>query len=159
MHAIALVIVASLVTPPSSATLEGHVYFDGMPLPGVTVRAASPCLGRPRLTVTAIDGTYAFDDVPSQCRYTVAADLVGLRMTAKPQPRTLRPDDDVVIDIDMEAAPQRGPFGRADECFSWRCAPPDEPAAFWAPGQHRLAMPRGLGGSELAPAVVDGRLP
>src|SRR4051794_19073060 len=63
----------------TTGTLSGHVIdSQGLPLPGVTVNAASPNLQGVRTVVTSANGDYIFSALPSGT-YTVTYELTGFQ--------------------------------------------------------------------------------
>src|SRR5678815_5380307 len=83
--ALSLAVATTAFAQSATATIVGRVVdTQGLPVPGVTIVAASPNLQGTRETVTSINGDYIISLLPSGT-YTVRFELSGFT----PQTRTV----------------------------------------------------------------------
>lgn len=78
-------LVAAMTVPAfaqTTATLQGTVTTEGVPLPGATVTISSPSLQGTRTAVSSETGAYIFPGIPPG-QYTVSFELEGMQAVTK----------------------------------------------------------------------------
>jgi hypothetical protein len=86
---------------PASFELSGTVKSGKTPLPGVTVTATNSLTGKQFSTVTALNGTYMFKDLP-RGRYVVKIEFLGFatltqEVVLKPETPTGKFDGEMIL--------------------------------------------------------------